>query len=188
MNLPRQVSLIFKDRRLVWIWEASPHGGYAGLHNFWSRVKKRRRWRADRRTMHMESKGPEQLLASNPGLCLKRKRLKVVWGTCVGGRSSFRWILLRRTHEMMVLERNASLPAVQKSCPGGALFVTSMSTPGRSNSLGTIRTRSRCCFRLLALMRVDTKWYPMDYSYKKKVPEKRHLNITKNSTEAVQQM
>lgn len=69
----------------------------------------------------------------------------------------FRWTLLGRTHETMVLEGSTSLPAVQKSHPGGAPFVTSMSTPGRAKSLGTSRTRSRCCFRLLAPMRVDTK-------------------------------
>lgn len=166
--------LFFKDRQLAWIWKASPHWGYAGLHNFWSRAKEQWRWRADSRTMHMESKGPEQLLASNPGLCLKRKRLKVVWGTYVAGKSTFQRILLQRTDEIMVLERNTSLPAVQKSCPGGALFVTSMSTPGRPNSLGTSRTRSRCCFSLLALMRVDTKWYPMDYSFPKD-PDKKGI-------------
>lgn len=71
--------------------------------------------------------------------------------------SASRWILLGRTHETMVLEGNTSLPAVQKSCPGGALFVTSMSPPGRSHSSGTRWTRCRCCFRLLAVMRVDTK-------------------------------
>lgn len=134
----------------------------------------------------MESKGPEQLLASDPGLCLKRKRLKVVWGSCFGVNSPFWWILLKRIHEMMVLERNTSLHAVQKSCPGGVLLVTSMSTLGRSNSLGTSRTRSRCCFRLLALMRVDTKWYHMDRSHKK-TPKKASKHY-KNSTEAVQQM
>ena len=66
-------------------------------------------------------------------------------------------LTLGRTHEMMVLEGNTTLPAVQKSCPGGAPFGTSMSTPGRLNSLGTSRTRSRCCYRLLALLRVDIK-------------------------------
>lgn len=72
---------MFKDHRLIWLWEGSPHRENAGRHTIWSRAKtQRRRWRADRRTMYMESKRPEQLLASNPGLCLKKKRLKVDWG------------------------------------------------------------------------------------------------------------
>lgn len=154
---------MFRLRRLAWVWETSPHRGHAGLRTVESRVKTRgKRWRADWRTMHMESKRPEHLLASNPGLCLKKKRLKVDWGVCVGGQSPFRWILLGRTHEMMVLEGNTSLPAVQKSCPGGAPSVTGM--PGRSDSLGRSRTGSRCCYRLLTL---DTKWYPVDDTHKR---------------------
>lgn len=42
--------------------------------------------------MHMESKQLQQLLASNPGLCLKKKRLKVDGGVCVVGKSGF-WSL-----------------------------------------------------------------------------------------------
>lgn len=88
-NLPRQVTLTRPEDRLVWMWAAGPHGGCAGLHGLWSRVKTRRSWRADRRTMHMESQRPEQLLASHPGLCLKKKRLKVDWGGCAEGRVGF---------------------------------------------------------------------------------------------------
>lgn len=120
------------------------------------------RWRADWRTMHMESRGPEQLLASNPGLGLKKKRLKVDWG------GSFSWTVAFSvdftgaggTHGKMVLEGNSSPPADQNSLPGGAPSVTSMRTPDRSHSVRTSRARSRCYFRLMAVTQVATKWYP----------------------------
>lgn len=100
---PRRVSEVFtvKDPRDQWMWAAGPHRWHAGLHSLWSRVKTRsggaRRRREDG---HMEPKRPEQLLASNPGLCLKKKRLKVDWGglRVVGGEKSptCRWISLMK--------------------------------------------------------------------------------------------
>lgn len=46
----------------------SLQGEYVGPCSFGSGVERRREWRADGRTVRMESKGPEQLLALKTGL------------------------------------------------------------------------------------------------------------------------
>lgn len=87
----------------------------------------------------------------------KRRGWKWTERHLLPGQWHFRWILLGRTREMMVLEDNSSPSADQNSLPGGSPIVTSMRTP---HSVGTSRPRSRCFFWLFAVTRMATKWYP----------------------------
>lgn len=87
----------------------------------------------------------------------KRRGWKWTERLLLPGQWHFRWILLGRTREMMVLEDNSSPSTDQNSLPGGSPIVTSMRTP---HSVGTSRPRSRCFFWLFAVTRMATKWYP----------------------------